>query len=207
MARIAGVNIPNHAHAVIALQSIYGIGPTRAKAICAATGVAPSTKIKDLSDSEMDKIREQVAKFSGGPLPMEADGANQPDPLLLDSGQKKLLQDDLYGATPYVPGQWRQGKAGIVKGNRYAVAGAYEVGKGWRAQRVSEGPSNSLLVVPQARQRFRWNDGTSFIGKGNTDQIVPGEHSALHVGLAPGYGWLLCFKPSGKWLLAFSHWL
>ena len=64
MARIAGVNIPNHAHAVIALQSIYGIGPTRAKAICAATGVAPSTKIKDLSDSEMDKIREQVAKFS-----------------------------------------------------------------------------------------------------------------------------------------------
>ena len=64
MARIAGVNIPNHAHAVIALQSIYGIGPTRAKAICAATGVAPSTKIKDLSDTEMDKIREQVAKFS-----------------------------------------------------------------------------------------------------------------------------------------------
>ena len=64
MARIAGVNIPNHAHAVIALQSIYGIGPTRAKAICAATGVAPSTKIKDLSDTEMDKLREQVTRFA-----------------------------------------------------------------------------------------------------------------------------------------------
>jgi small subunit ribosomal protein S13 len=64
MARIAGVNIPNHQHAVIALQAIYGIGPTRAKAICASTGVKPSAKIKDLSDSEMDKLREHVAKFT-----------------------------------------------------------------------------------------------------------------------------------------------
>jgi small subunit ribosomal protein S13 len=63
MARIAGVNIPNHQHAVIALQAIYGIGPTRAKRILAATGIQPSTKIKDLSDGEMDKIREQVGKF------------------------------------------------------------------------------------------------------------------------------------------------
>jgi len=64
MARIAGVNIPNHQHAVIALQAIYGIGPTRAKAICASTGVKPSAKIKDLSDSEMDRLREHVAKFT-----------------------------------------------------------------------------------------------------------------------------------------------
>ncbi len=64
MARIAGVNIPNHQHAVIALQAIYGIGPSRAKAILASVGVAPATKIKDLSDGEMDKIREQVGKFA-----------------------------------------------------------------------------------------------------------------------------------------------
>ena len=64
MARIAGVNIPNHQHAVIALQAIYGIGPTRAKAICASTGVKPSAKIKDLSDTEMDRLREHVAKFT-----------------------------------------------------------------------------------------------------------------------------------------------
>ena len=51
MARIAGVNIPNHQHAVIALPAIYGIGRARAKAICAATGIAPTTKIKDLSDA------------------------------------------------------------------------------------------------------------------------------------------------------------
>ena len=64
MARIAGVNIPNHQHAVIALQAIYGIGPSRAKAIVAAAGVVASTKIKDLNDAQMDKLREQVTRFT-----------------------------------------------------------------------------------------------------------------------------------------------
>ena len=64
MARIAGVNIPNHQHAVVALTAIYGIGRPRAQAICAAAGVSPSAKIKDLSDADMDKLREQVQKFS-----------------------------------------------------------------------------------------------------------------------------------------------
>ena len=65
MARIAGVNIPNHQHAEIALTAIYGIGRARAQAICAAAGVSRSTKIKDLSDAEMDKLREQVAQAHG----------------------------------------------------------------------------------------------------------------------------------------------
>jgi len=64
MARISGVNIPNHQHAGIALTAIYGIGRARARAICAAAGVTFSTKMKDLSDNDMDKLREQVAKFT-----------------------------------------------------------------------------------------------------------------------------------------------
>jgi small subunit ribosomal protein S13 len=64
MARIAGVNIPNHQHAVIALTAIYGIGRPRAQAICTAAGVSPSAKVKDLSDAEMDRLREQVQKFT-----------------------------------------------------------------------------------------------------------------------------------------------
>ena len=64
MARIAGVNIPNHQHAVIALTSIYGIGRARSRAICAAAGIVWSTKMKDLSDNDMEKLREQVAKFT-----------------------------------------------------------------------------------------------------------------------------------------------
>ena len=64
MARIGGVNIPNHQHAEIALTAIFGIGRSRARAICAAAGVVSSSKIKDLSDSEMDKLREQVTKYA-----------------------------------------------------------------------------------------------------------------------------------------------
>ncbi len=64
MARIAGVNIPNHQHAVIALTSIYGIGRARSRAICAAAGINGSIKMKDLSDNDMEKLREQVAKFT-----------------------------------------------------------------------------------------------------------------------------------------------
>jgi small subunit ribosomal protein S13 len=63
MARIAGVNIPNHKHAEIALTSIYGIGRTRAQKICDAAGVARSAKIKDLTESDMEKLRDEVGKF------------------------------------------------------------------------------------------------------------------------------------------------
>ena len=64
MARIGGVNIPNHQHAEIALTAIFGIGRSRARAICGAAGVAPTVKMKDLSDTQMDRLREQVSKFS-----------------------------------------------------------------------------------------------------------------------------------------------
>ena len=68
MARIGGVNIPNHQHAEIALTAIFGIGRARAQGICDAAGVNRSRKVKDLSDNEMDKLREQVAK-----IPVEGD--------------------------------------------------------------------------------------------------------------------------------------
>ena len=63
MARIAGVNIPNHQHAEIALTAIYGIGRARAREICAAAGINTSTKMKDVTDAQMDKLRDTVAKF------------------------------------------------------------------------------------------------------------------------------------------------
>jgi len=64
MARIAGVNIPNHQHAEIALQAIFGVGRARAQVICAAAKVNKVSKIKDLSESDMERLREQVAKFA-----------------------------------------------------------------------------------------------------------------------------------------------
>jgi small subunit ribosomal protein S13 len=64
MARIGGVNISNHQHTCIALTAIYGIGRSRAQRICDAAGIASVTKVKDLSDAEMDRLREQVGKFT-----------------------------------------------------------------------------------------------------------------------------------------------
>ena len=68
MARIAGVNIPDNKHIVISLRYVYGIGPTRAKAICEKTGVEPSTKTIELSPEQLDDVRAEVAK-----LPVEGD--------------------------------------------------------------------------------------------------------------------------------------
>lgn len=64
MARIGGVNIPNHQHTEIALTAIYGVGRSRARKICVGAGIEVTRKVKDLSDSEMDKLREQLAKFA-----------------------------------------------------------------------------------------------------------------------------------------------
>ena len=64
MARIAGINIPVHKHTVIGLRSIYGIGPSRAREICQITGIAPETKIKDLTEQELDSIRAEIGKFT-----------------------------------------------------------------------------------------------------------------------------------------------
>ena len=64
MARIAGVNIPDRKHTVIALTSIYGIGPSRAREICETTGVSPDRKIMDLAEEEVEKLRTEVAKFT-----------------------------------------------------------------------------------------------------------------------------------------------
>jgi small subunit ribosomal protein S13 len=64
MARIAGVNIPDRKHAVIALTSIYGIGRTRAKQICEAAGIASDRKIIELAENEIDALRVEVEKFT-----------------------------------------------------------------------------------------------------------------------------------------------
>jgi small subunit ribosomal protein S13 len=64
MARIGGVNISNHQHAAIAITAIYGIGRSRARLICDAAGISSSAKVKDLSDADMDRLREQVGKFA-----------------------------------------------------------------------------------------------------------------------------------------------
>ena len=64
MARIAGINIPPNQHAVIGLTAIYGIGRTRAQEILTSCGIEFSKKGMDRNDSELEKIRDAVAKFT-----------------------------------------------------------------------------------------------------------------------------------------------
>ena len=64
MARIAGINIPPHKHTEIGLTSIYGIGRTTAQKICDAAGIAYAKKIKDLNDSELERIRDEIGKLT-----------------------------------------------------------------------------------------------------------------------------------------------
>jgi small subunit ribosomal protein S13 len=64
MARIAGVNIPDQKHAEIALTAIYGIGRPRARKICEAIGIPTSTKIKVLTEAQLEALRAEVGKFT-----------------------------------------------------------------------------------------------------------------------------------------------
>lgn len=64
MARIAGINIPVHKHADIALTAIFGIGRTTARQICASVGIEPSTKIRELDEAKLESIRGEIAKYT-----------------------------------------------------------------------------------------------------------------------------------------------
>jgi small subunit ribosomal protein S13 len=64
MARIAGINIPPHKHAEVALTAIYGIGRSTARRICAASGIQPSTRIKDLTEAEIELVRNELTKYT-----------------------------------------------------------------------------------------------------------------------------------------------
>ena len=63
MARVAGINIPDHKHAEVSLTYVYGIGRTRAKNICKKIGIDPSTKISDLNEDQLELIRTEITDF------------------------------------------------------------------------------------------------------------------------------------------------
>ena len=60
MARIAGVNLPNQKRLEIGLTYIYGIGQSKAREICAALGLSPDTKVRDLTEDEVTALRNHI---------------------------------------------------------------------------------------------------------------------------------------------------
>jgi small subunit ribosomal protein S13 len=64
MARIAGVNIPDNKHVVISLRYVYGIGPTTARSLCVQTGIKPTAKVSELSEDQLDALRNEISKMT-----------------------------------------------------------------------------------------------------------------------------------------------
>jgi small subunit ribosomal protein S13 len=64
LARIAGINIPDQKHTVIALTAIYGIGNTRARKICEASKIVPTSKVRDLTEAELEVLRTEVGRYA-----------------------------------------------------------------------------------------------------------------------------------------------
>ncbi|ARC54930.1 30S ribosomal protein S13 [Candidatus Riesia sp. GBBU] len=64
MTRIAGINIPDHKHILVALTYIYGIGISRAKSICFSSGICSKKKVNELSRNCIEKLRKEIAKYT-----------------------------------------------------------------------------------------------------------------------------------------------
>jgi small subunit ribosomal protein S13 len=117
MARIAGINIPVHKHVEIALTSIYGIGRSHARLICKNTDITTSTKVKDLTEAEIQKIRGEVGKYV-----LEGDLRRQ-----IAMNIKRLMDLGMYRGLRHrrglpVRGQRTQTNARTRKGPRRAVS-------------------------------------------------------------------------------------
>ena len=124
MARIAGINIPPHQHAEIGLTAIFGIGRTRARMICEATGIPYSKKVKDLTDGDLEKIRDQIAQFT-----IEGDLRRE-----TTMNIKRLMDIGSYRGIRHrrglpVRGQRTHTNARTKKGPRRAIAGKKKVTK------------------------------------------------------------------------------
>ncbi|MDO9237184.1 MAG: 30S ribosomal protein S13 [Aquabacterium sp.] len=118
MARIAGINIPPHKHSEIGLTSIYGIGRTTAQKICTAAGIPFDKKIKELTDGDLEKIREEV-----GRLTIEGDLRRE-----LSMNIKRLMDLGCYRGFRHrrglpLRGQRTRTNARTRKGPRKAVSG------------------------------------------------------------------------------------
>ncbi len=125
MARIAGVDIPREKRTVIALTYIYGIGPTRSATLCEASGVDPSTRVKDLTDEEVARIRSWI----DNELKVEGDLRRE-----VQQDIKRKIEINCYQGVRHrrglpVRGQRTHTNARTRKGPKKTVAGKKKVRK------------------------------------------------------------------------------
>ncbi len=125
MARIAGVDLPNNKRVEIGLTYIYGIGLTTAKKIIAETGINPDTRVKDLGESDIAKLREYIEHN----LRVEGDLRSE-----VSLSIKRLIEIGCYRGVRHrkglpVRGQSSKRNARTRKGPRRTVAKKKTAGK------------------------------------------------------------------------------
>jgi len=119
MARIEGVDLPRDKRVEIGLRYIYGIGPTRANEIIEATGIDPDIRVRDLSDSDISKMREHISNN----FTVEGDLRRQ-----VQMNIKRLIEIGTYRGLRHrrglpVRGQRTKTNARTRKGPKKTVAG------------------------------------------------------------------------------------
>ncbi|MCI0425369.1 MAG: 30S ribosomal protein S13 [Actinobacteria bacterium] len=125
MARIAGVDIPRDKRLEVALTYIYGIGPTRALAVCHETGIDPDTRVRSLTDDEVAKIRRYIETS----FQVEGDLRRE-----VQQNIKRKIEIGSYQGIRHrrglpVRGQRTHTNARARKGRRVAIAGKKKVTK------------------------------------------------------------------------------
>jgi small subunit ribosomal protein S13 len=125
MARISGVDLPREKRVEIGLQYVYGIGPTVSRRILAATGVNPDTRVRDLSDADVTKLRQEIERG------VRVEGALRTE---IAMNIKRLMDIGSYRGTRHkrglpVRGQRTHTNARTKKGPRRAIAGKKKVTK------------------------------------------------------------------------------
>lgn len=125
MARIAGVDIPREKRLVISLTYVFGVGSTTAQQICEATGVDPDTRVRDLTDTEVNQIRAWIDQN----LKVEGDLKRE-----VQQDIKRKMEIGCYQGLRHrkglpVHGQRTQTNARTRKGPKKTVAGKKKVRK------------------------------------------------------------------------------
>jgi len=125
MARIAGVDIPREKRTVVSLTYIFGIGPSGAQSVCAATEIDPDTRVRDLTDQEVAKLRSHIE----GNVRVEGDLRREVSQDIKRKMEIGCYQGMRHGRGLPVRGQRTHTNARTRKGPKKTVAGKKKVRK------------------------------------------------------------------------------
>ena len=125
MARISGIDIPREKRLVVSLTYLYGVGPTTAANICEATGIDPSTRVKDLTDAEVAQLRSHVEDN----FKIEGDLRREVNQNIKRKMEIGCYQGLRHRRGPPVRGQRTHTNARTRKGPKKTVAGKKKIRK------------------------------------------------------------------------------